>query len=103
MHRHTFGILGRIIALMAGISTIAGLAAVAEAGSYGFPPLVQVPQGVGCYWYRGVLTCSRYCYWEVDGFRYCQLRAREATSQAPVLLVQPGPDYGPRAPYKPMK
>lgn len=32
----------------------------------------------GCYWRRGVRICSRYCYWEADGRRYCQDHERAA-------------------------
>jgi hypothetical protein len=52
-----------------------------------YQPLLLPPQGVGCYWYRGVQYCSRYCYWEIDGYRYCQRRARDAVSQAPYPLI----------------
>lgn len=57
-----------------------------QAQPYGNPyrtPGMQVPQGVGCYWVRGRLNCSRYCYWEIDGYRYCTRRLRDARSQAP--------------------
>jgi hypothetical protein len=40
------------------------------------------PEGVGCVWYRQRLDCSRYCYWEVNGRRYCRERPREAYPQA---------------------
>jgi hypothetical protein len=69
-------------------ATLVSLATSAQAGSYGAPPaLAPVTQGIGCFWYRGVLTCSRYCYWEIDGARYCQRNAREAVSQAPALII----------------
>lgn len=42
---------------------------------------------VGCYWYRQREFCTRYCYWEVNGKRYCREREREAFSQAPVAEV----------------
>lgn len=41
------------------------------------------PEGRGCYWFRQRLYCSRYCYVEIDGRRYCQERARWAYPQAP--------------------
>ena len=41
------------------------------------------PEGVGCYWERGRQFCSRYCYIEVDGRRFCRHRTHEAHSQAP--------------------
>ena len=51
-------------------------------------PTVQAapdaPEGVGCYFERGRTHCSRYCYIEVDGHRFCRERARDAHSQAPV-------------------
>ena len=42
------------------------------------------PEGVGCYFERGRTFCSRYCYVEVDGHRFCRHRTHEAYSQAPV-------------------
>jgi hypothetical protein len=47
------------------------------------------PEGVGCYYERGRSFCSRYCYVEVNGRRYCRTRAREAHSQAPAVDVLP--------------
>ncbi len=44
------------------------------------PPL----EAHGCYYYRGHRYCGRYCYYEANGMRYCQTRAREAFPQAPV-------------------
>ncbi len=41
------------------------------------------PEGRGCYWMRQRLYCSRYCYVEVDGRRYCRERSRWAYPQAP--------------------
>lgn len=35
----------------------------------------------GCYWERGRRHCSRYCYWETDGRRYCHDRERHAEPQ----------------------
>lgn len=48
-----------------------------------YDPVVS-PGGVGCYWHRQRHYCARYCYIEVDGYRYCTERAREAHTQAPV-------------------
>ena len=51
------------------------------------PRVVEVsdaPEGIGCYFERGRTFCSRYCYIEVDGHRFCRERPREARSQAPV-------------------
>jgi hypothetical protein len=70
-----------------------------QAQPYGYPyrqPGVQIPQGVGCYWVRGNLNCSRYCYWEIDGHRYCTRRLRDAHSQAPEVVDG-------RAPYAPQR
>ena len=46
-------------------------------------PNYPVPAGeaVGCYWERGRQFCGRYCYWEVNGRRYCQSREARATPQ----------------------
>lgn len=64
-----------------------------------YPPLVHVPQGVGCYWYRGRLHCNRYCYWEIDGRRFCRRDARDAYTQAPPeILDLPGYDEAPDRP-----
>jgi hypothetical protein len=65
----------------------------AEAGSRYGARTEQLPEGVGCYWYRGQLYCNRYCYWEIDGYRYCQRRLGEAISQAPPMLLF---DFEPR-------
>ena len=71
---------------------LATLASMQEASAYttrraAAMPLVRAvpegPEGVGCYWERGRQFCSRYCYIEVDGRRFCRHRAREAHSQAP--------------------
>lgn len=47
------------------------------------PPL----EAQGCYFYRGRRWCGRYCYYEINGKRYCQRRAREAVPQAGIELV----------------
>jgi hypothetical protein len=77
-------------------------AARADPRIYYLPP-PPPPQGVGCYFFHGVRYCSRYCYWEVDGFRYCHPRASEAHSQAPYPLaveVYPAPGPPPRRQLK---
>lgn len=51
------------------------------------PPL----EAQGCYFYRGRRWCGRYCYYEINGKRYCQRREREAVPQAGIELV-PVPD-----------
>lgn len=38
-------------------------------------------QAHGCYYHRGRRYCARYCYWEVNGNRYCRERLRGAHSQ----------------------
>ena len=43
------------------------------------------PEARGCYYYRGRRHCGAYCYWEVNGKRYCQRRERDAHSQAPIV------------------
>jgi hypothetical protein len=47
------------------------------------------PEARGCYYHRGRRYCGAYCYWEVNGKRYCQRRERDAHSQAPIVE-----DYG---------
>ena len=54
------------------------------------PRIVDVtpePEGIGCYWKLGRRFCSRYCYWEVDGRRYCHIREREAYPQGPAPQI----------------
>lgn len=46
----------------------------------------------GCYWRRGERFCSRYCYWEVDGRRYCQDRERLAHPQGDPWFVPYPPE-----------
>lgn len=83
-----------------------GLSAVvtASAEPYRRPPDAYVmpptPQGVGCYFYREREYCGRYCYWEVNGKRYCRERAREAHSQVPLVPYVVVPDGSWRAPMK---
>jgi hypothetical protein len=47
------------------------------------------PMGQGCYWMRQRLYCSRYCYIEIDGRRYCREREYLGFPQAPDELVEP--------------
>ena len=84
---------------------IAGGIAPSRAQPYGYPypRSAQVPQGVGCYWFRGRLNCSRYCYWEIDGYRYCTRRLRDAHSQALELLVEGYPPHPPARGYRGVK
>jgi hypothetical protein len=79
---------------IAGLLAWASLAALpAEAQSSFGGRIEQLPEGWGCYWYRGQLYCNRYCYWEIDGYRYCQPRVGNAISQAPPVLLY---DFEPR-------
>ena len=74
----------RLLIGMAGLALAGGLATGALADAYAlYPPPLPPPEGVGCYWHHGVRYCSRYCYWEIDGYRYCHRRPEEAVSQAP--------------------
>ena len=45
--------------------------------------------GRGCYWFRAHHFCTRYCYYEVDGRRFCVERERDAHSQAPLDIFGP--------------
>ena len=85
----------RVLGLaIVGLLAWGSLAALpAEAGSSYGARIEQLPEGVGCYWYGGQLYCNRYCYWEIDGYRYCQPRLGNAVSQAPPLLLY---DFEPR-------
>ncbi|HEU0158661.1 MAG TPA: hypothetical protein VFR00_05090 [Hyphomicrobiaceae bacterium] len=72
------------------------LAVPAEAGEGGWSfggRIEQLPEGQGCYWFGGHLYCNRWCYWEIDGYRYCQRRVGAAISQAPPVLLY---DFEPR-------
>lgn len=42
---------------------------------------VDILEARGCYYYRGRQHCGRYCYWEVNGRRYCREREDEAHPQ----------------------
>jgi hypothetical protein len=52
------------------------------------------PEAAGCYFSRGRMYCGRYCYWEINGKRYCQRRERDAHPQGDVYIeesfVRPG-------------
>jgi hypothetical protein len=75
-------------------SAIAGALIASSAGAgahetryraphYGKGHVVVLPpaEGVGCFWHLGRRSCSRYCYWEVDGYRYCTAHERDAHTQ----------------------
>ena len=67
-----------------------------------YPMAVLPPtEGRGCYYDRGEEYCGSYCYWEINGKRYCQRRLRDAHSQAGpqhYYVAEPRPpafeDYG---------
>lgn len=75
----------RALAVLGALAT-AFAATTADAGRrHRAPPHpddVFVSEGRGCYWARGAMTCSRFCYLEVDGRRYCQPRSEHAFPQA---------------------
>jgi hypothetical protein len=79
--------------LLACLSLLALPAAAGEGGSSFGGRIEQLPEGQGCYWFGGQLYCSRYCYWEIDGYRYCHRRLGAAISQAPPVLLY---DFEPR-------
>ncbi len=51
-------------------------------------------QADGCYYYRGRRHCGRYCYYEINGLRYCQQREREAYPQAGYEIDDAAPGTG---------
>lgn len=62
---------------------------VAVAPAYAPDPI----QGVGCYWARQRMLCSRHCYWQPDGRRYCVERERQARREhVPVYYALPSYD-----------
>jgi hypothetical protein len=95
----------RLLLAISALLFIAGAPERSGAQPYGYPypRAVQVPQGVGCYWFRGRLNCSRYCYWEIDGYRYCTRRLRDAHTQAPELLFDHYAPYPPARGYRSVK
>lgn len=72
----------------AGAAMAAMLAPIANAEAQARRPRPQVyaelppVEGRGCYYDRGEEFCGSYCYWEINGKRYCQRRLRDAHSQA---------------------
>jgi len=82
----------RRIARLSVAAVLASAAFLAPAGSdaqsrHRARPMPQpwdvfVSEGRGCYWAHGAMTCSRFCYQEVDGRRYCNARSRHAFPQA---------------------
>lgn len=45
-------------------------------------------EAVGCYWKLGRQYCARYCYYEVNGRRYCHRRLDEAYPQGPLPEIE---------------
>ncbi|MEQ1718052.1 MAG: hypothetical protein ABL907_19095 [Hyphomicrobium sp.] len=67
-----------------------------------------VPSGeaVGCYWERGRQHCGKFCYWEVNGRRYCQQREERATPQGARIedyLLDESASTLYRRPYGPLR
>lgn len=76
---------------------LATIASPTCAGSRLEPPVLiapMPPQADGCYYYRERRYCGRYCYYEINGRRYCQPRQREAYPQAGYEFDFGGQDYG---------
>ena len=46
------------------------------------------PEAKGCYFSRGEMFCGRYCYIEINGKRYCQVRERDAYPQGETYLEE---------------
>lgn len=85
-------ILALAAIVSAAVQTPAALAQAAEIQyRRPIPYAVELPppEARGCYYHRGRRYCGAYCYWEVNGRRYCQRRERDAHSQAPIVE-----DYG---------
>ena len=81
-----------VLILLVLTATAAGFGA-AEARTYrNLPALIIEPPDLaarGCYFYRGERRCGSYCYVEVNGHRYCQVREREAFPQAELWIEEP--------------
>lgn len=76
---------GRVAATAAGMLLIFSAPSTEAQYRRVAPRIVELPptEGRGCYFYRGREYCGSYCYWEVNGKRYCQQRLRHAHSQVP--------------------
>ena len=81
------------VAFLRAVALIAAVCFVMQAGITGAQAegrrprpyaIVELPptEGRGCYYDRGEEYCGSYCYWEINGKRYCQRRLRDAHSQA---------------------
>lgn len=85
-----------LLGAMAALTPIAAGPADAQYARRDAPYVVDLPppEKRGCYFYRGREFCGSYCYWEVNGKRYCQRRERDAHSQAPIaedIIIDTGP------------
>lgn len=81
------------LGLAAGL-TCAALTPAFARGPYRTEYLLLPPlEAKGCYYYRQHRYCGRYCYYEANGMRYCQPRAREAYPQAPIELEEAAPQH----------
>ena len=88
---------GAVVAVLIAFSGASAGEAVAPVGA-GYDE--YIPETRGCYWYRQRQFCSRYCYTEVDGRRFCREREREAYPQAPVRDNVTGWEVVPSQPMK---
>lgn len=72
-----------LLSLLA-LGALGPVVAVAQAGGDGVEFIAPLPltEGRGCYYDRGEEYCGAYCYWEINGKRYCTQRLRHAHSQA---------------------
>ncbi len=76
------------VVISAMLVSVPALAQHAPRVASGLPIVIGETQGVGCVWYRQRLDCSRYCYVEVNGKRYCREREREAHPQGVVHSIE---------------
>ena len=79
------------LAILMVLAAVSAVSASASEEGRRVPVVVGVvaePEAVGCYWKLGRRYCARYCYWEVNGHRYCHSRAREAYPQGPVPDIE---------------
>lgn len=67
------------------------------------PPPPGPAERVGCYWMGGEEYCTRYCYWEVNGKRYCREKEFLAVPQGPMPEVALRPEQPPEVLYRPYK
>jgi hypothetical protein len=63
-------------------------------------------EAVGCYWDRGRQFCGNYCYWEVNGRRYCNQHEAVAQPQGALIdgyILDEGRSTYYRRPYSPVR